>query len=348
MGTIDQEAVNGEGPRREAAPVERPDRRHVLVGSGNLITMSPVDINAIMSGPEPSIKLKRLAKEAAWANGSAPQQTAHHVYLGDARSMAALHEPVHLIVTSPPYFDLVAYEGCANDGQLGSISQYEVFLDELDKVWHRCHELLMPGGRMCVVVGSVCVSRRRGGRHHVLPLPADITVRARRMGFDYITPIFWQKIANMTTEVGGGRFLGKPYEPGAVLKNDMETILMLRKRGGYRQPTPTQRALSLIDASDYARWFQPVWADIRGESRKRGHPAPYPVELAARLIQMFSFVGDTVLDPFWGTGTTTVAAMQTARNSIGYEIELEYVDIARDRLSQVDGLSVPSQVEFAV
>ncbi len=310
--------------------------------------MSPVDIKAIMSGSESSIELKRLAKKAAWANGSAPQQTHHRVYLGDARSMVELKEPVHLVVTSPPYFDLVDYEGCAKHGQLGNLDQYEIFLDELDKVWRRCHEQLIPGGRMCVVVGTVCVSRRRGGRHYVLPLPADISVRARRIGFDYITPIYWQKIANMTTEVGGGRFLGKPYEPGAVLKNDIETILMLRKNGGYRQPTPTQRALSLIDAADHARWFRGIWTDIRGETRKRGHPAPYPVELATRLIQMFSFVGDTVLDPFWGTGTTTVGAMQTARNSIGYDIEPEYIGIGRDRLSQVDGLSVPSQVEFSV
>ena len=199
---------------------------------------------------------------------------------------------------------------------------------------------------MCVVVGTVCVSRRQAGRHHVLPLPADISVRARRIGFDYITPIYWQKIANMTTEVGGGRFLGKPYEPGAVLKNDVESILMLRKNGGYRRPTPAQRALSLIDKKDHACWFRSVWSDVRGESRKRGHPAPFPVELAARLIQMFSFVGDTVLDPFWGTGTTTVAAMQTARSSIGYEIESAYVGIGKNRLSQLDGLNVPARTEF--
>ena len=145
------------------------------------------------------------------------------------------------------------------------------------------------------------------------------------IGFDYVTPIYWHKITNIATEVGGGRFLGKPYEPGAVLKNDIECILMLRKTGGYRKPTPVQRALSLIDVDDHRRWFRSIWSDIQGESRKRGHPAPYPIKLAERLIQMFSFVGDTVLDPFWGTGTTTAAAMQTTRSSIGYEIEPKYI-----------------------
>jgi site-specific DNA-methyltransferase (adenine-specific) len=179
----------------------------------------------------------------------------------------------------------------------------------------------------------------------VLPLPADISIRARRIGFDYLTPIHWYKIANMATEVGGSaRFLGKPYEPNAILKNDVETILLLRKPGSYRKPTPEQRALSLIDPDDHRRWFRSVWSDIRGETRKRGHPAPYPVELAGRLIQMFSFVGDTVLDPFWGTGTTTVAAIQTARSSIGYEIERQYVENGRARLAQLDAASVPGHI----
>ncbi len=116
----------------------------------------------------------------------------------------------------------------------------------------------------------------------------------------------------MATEAKGVGFLGKPYEPNAIVKNDIETILMLRKPGSYRKPTAAQRALSLIEPDDHQRWFRSIWDDIRGEARKRGHPAPFPVELASRLIQMFSFVGDTVLDPFWGTGTTTAAAMLTS------------------------------------
>ncbi len=302
-----------------------------------------------MSGGEPSLDLKRLAKSAAWANGAAPEKTTHRIHLGDARGMPDISGPIHLVVTSPPYFNLIDYEGAEKvAGQLGSLDTYELFLDELDRVWQRCYDLLTPGGRLCVVVGSVCVSRREAGRHYVLPLPADISVRARQIGFDYLTPIHWYKIANMATEVGGAaRFLGKPYEPNAILKNDVETILLLRKPGGYRKPTPVQRALSLIEPEDHQRWFRSAWADVRGESRKRGHPAPFPVELASRLIQMFSFVDDVVLDPFWGTGTTTAAAILATRSSVGYEIDRRFLKMGQERLGQLDVVAdVPCQIEF--
>ena len=196
-----------------------------------------ISIDEVMSGGESSLELKRLAKATAWASGAAPDATAHRVYLGDAREMQELSDQVHLVVTSPPYFNLIDYQGGEDvSGQLGSLDAYEKFLDELDRVWRRCFDLLAFGGRVCTVVGSVCISRRDAGRHHVLPLPADIAVRARRIGFDYLTPIHWYKIANMATEVGGAaRFLGKPYEPNAILKNDVETILLLRKPGSYRE-----------------------------------------------------------------------------------------------------------------
>ncbi|HEY8470988.1 MAG TPA: DNA methyltransferase [Longimicrobiales bacterium] len=303
----------------------------------------------ILSGGEPSLEQKRLAKRLAWSNGAAPKETVHRVYLGDARQMEQIgDEPVHLVVTSPPYFNLVEYEGAtAEQGQLGSFSDYERFLDELDAVWRRCFDLLVPGGRMCIVVGDVCISRRRAGRHHVLPLHADIATRCRRLGFDYLTPILWSKIANMATEVDGpGGFLGKPYEPNAIIKNDVEYILLLRKPGQYRKPSAAQRALSLLEPEEHARWFRSIWTDIRGESRRAGHPAPFPVELAYRLIKMFSFVGDTVLDPFWGTGSTTVAAIDAVRSSIGFEIEPRYLQIGRERLAQVSAAQVPPRIEF--
>jgi DNA modification methylase len=156
------------------------------------------------------------------------------------------------------------------------------------------------------------------------------------LGFDYLSPIFWYKIANAATEVegNGAGFLGKPYEPNAVIKNDVEYVLIFRKPGAYRAPTPQQRALSIIDRSDHDRWFRQVWADIPGQVRLRGHPAPFPKEVPFRLINMFSFVGDVVLDPFWGTGTTTAAAMEAHRCSIGYEIEPDYLAIGESRFRQ--------------
>jgi len=161
----------------------------------------------------------------------------------------------------------------------------------------------------------------------VYPLHADICVICRRIGFDNLNPIVWHKIANASYEVSNGsKFLGKPYEPNAIIKNDMEFILMQRKPGGYRKPTEAQRAASKISKEEFDRWFQQIW-NITGASTKH-HPAPFPLELAVRLVRMFSFTGDTVLDPFSGSGTTMVAALRTDRNSIGVEIEPEYCRMA--------------------
>jgi site-specific DNA-methyltransferase (adenine-specific) len=167
-----------------------------------------------------------------------------------------------------------------------------------------------------------------------MPLHADIVVRARRIGFDNLSPIFWYKIANANYEVeNGSSFLGKPYEPNAIIKNDVEFILMLRKPGGYRQPTEEQRAASKLTEEEYQQWFQQIWTGVTGESTKE-HPAPYPEELAYRLVRMFSFAGDTVLDPFMGLGTTLLAAARCARNSIGVEIEPAYIEKAAVRLRE--------------
>lgn len=308
-----------------------------------------LSVQDIMSGGEASLELKRQAKRMAWSNGGRPEFTNHSIRAGDARVMRGLDpDSVHLVVTSPPYFDLVEYESEERTkGQIGNLADYPLFLAELRRVWQRSFEALVPGGRLCVVVGDVCLSRKRAGRHHVLPLHADIALQCREIGFDYLTPILWSKIANMTTEVGGGsRFLGKPYEPNAIIKNDTEYVLLFRKPGSYRKPTHMQRALSLLDPDDHKRWFRSAWTDVRGESRKAGHPAPFPVEIPFRLINMFSFVGDTVLDPFWGTGSTTVAAVKAARSSIGYEIEPAYLRIGKERLAQVDSTIVPPRFQF--
>ncbi len=166
-----------------------------------------------------------------------------------------------------------------------------------------------------------------------MPLHADITFRCRKIGFDYLAPIFWYKLGNLKTEVsrpGGSWFLGKPFEPNGIIKNEIEFILMLRKPGAYRSPTDEQRARSKIGREDYFRWYRQVWDDIPGASTKE-HPAPFPLELANRLVRMFSFVDDVVLDPFVGTGTTTLAAALAGRNSVVYEVEASYAKIAAER-----------------
>jgi len=262
-----------------------------------------------------------------------PCASLHVVREGDARDLSFIEtESVHLVCTSPPYAMLKEYPD--QPGQLGNLAVYDDFLDELDRAWKECLRVLVPGGRVACVVGDVCISRRKGGRHHVLPLAADIQVRARRIGFDNLTPIRWLKVANIVLEASrSSRFLGKPNLPNGVVKNDIEHILLLRKPGGYRSPTAEQEKLSHIPTEDYAHWFAPVWSDVSGQLRK-GHPAPYPVEIPRRLVRMFSFVGDTVLDPFAGTGSTAVAAVETGRNSISVEIDPTYVVLLEQRLRE--------------
>ena len=278
-------------------------------------------------------KDRRLIREIANAVRRAP--TCHDLYRADARDLSFVpNGGAHLIVTSPPYWTLKEYRD--SDGQLGHVDDYAEFMDELRKVWREAFRVLTPGGRLVVVVGDVCLSRRKNaGRHTVVPLHAGIQESCRSIGFDNLAPIIWYKIANAAYEVqnGGAGFLGKPYEPNAVIKNDFEYILMQRKPGGYRKPSVPARVLSVISAENHNLWFRSIWSDVTGAST-RNHPAPYPVELAQRLVRMFSFVGDTVLDPFWGTGSTSLAAAKWGRNSIGVEIDPQYFEQGRRRLER--------------
>ena len=188
--------------------------------------------------------------------------------------------------------------------------------------WRRAEEFAVSLGMFA--------SHASMGRHRVMPLHADIMVRARSLGLDALTPIMWFKIANGVTEAkgNGAGFYGKPYQPGAIIKNDAEYILFLRKGGEYRSPSPMQKALSMLSKEEMKSWLRSAWFDIKGESTRRGHPAPFPELLAERLIKLFSFAGDTVLDPFAGTGTTSLAAVTTGRNSISNEIEPAYLKMA--------------------
>jgi DNA modification methylase len=273
--------------------------------------------------------------------------TTHRLFNRDARNLSVIgDQSVALVVTSPPYWTLKRYND--GEGQMGHIAEYEAFLAELDRVWQECFRVLVPGGRLVCIVGDVCLSRRNNnGRHTVVPLHASIQEHCRQIGFDNLSPIIWHKIANAQYEAegSGGGFLGKPYEPNAVIKNDIEFILMERKPGGYRSPSPSVRVLSMLSAEQHKLWFQQIWTGLTGAST-RNHPAPYPVELAERLIRMFSFVGDTVLDPFLGSGSTSIAASNCGRNSIGTEVDLGYFEAACRRIhSETRGLFVEPTIK---
>jgi DNA modification methylase len=291
---------------------------------------------------DPQTALPALAKDRSAMERIAEAvkrvPTGHRLFHCDARKTELPPGSIHLVVTSPPYWTLKRYGDV--EGQLGHLADYEGFLTELDRVWRNCFEALVPGGRLVCVVGDVCLSRRKNnGRHTVVPLHASIQEHCRKIGFDNLAPIIWHKIANAVYEAAGNgsSFLGKPYEPNSVIKNDIEFVLMQRKPGGYRSPEIATRILSLISDEDHKVWFQQIWTGLTGAST-RLHPAPYPVDLAARLIRMFSFVGDTVFDPFLGTGTTTIAAMQCGRNSIGCEIDGEYLKRCKRRILDARGL----------
>lgn len=314
--------------------IQTASQRAMTVTDDGLAEFVPPQIGKLKN---PQTELPKIAKNPRLISliDSAVQNvpTRHDLYLYDAREALVLpSEGIHLVLTSPPYWTLKEYR--QSKGQLGHVSDYARFNAELDKVWRNCFDLLVPGGRLVCVVGDVCLSRRKNdGRHTVVPLHSSIQEHCRAIGFDNLAPIIWHKIANAAYEVeNGSSFLGKPYEPNAVIKNDIEFILMQRKPGGYRSPSVAKRLLSLISVENHQVWFQQIWTGLPGASTKH-HPAPFPLELAEKLIRMFSFVGDTVLDPFMGTGTTNLAASKWGRNSIGIEVDSHYFELASSRLS---------------
>ncbi|MEX2132046.1 MAG: site-specific DNA-methyltransferase [Pseudohongiellaceae bacterium] len=306
------------------------DRKSVL----DLTDWLPIGLR---TGADDQTLIPRIAKDATLVReieaALCDIPTCHDLWHHDSRVMDFLApDSLHLVLTSPPYWTLKEYN--QTEGQMGFIEDYEAFLTELDRVWAHCFSALVPGGRLVCVVGDVCLSRRKNeGEHTVVPLHASIQEHCRNLGYSNLAPIIWYKIANAVYEASGngGGFLGKPYEPNGVVKNDIEFILMERKPGGYRKPTHAARILSVISADNHREWFQQIWTGVTGASTRQ-HPAPYPMELAERLIRMFSFVGDTVLDPFMGTGTTNLAAARWGRNSIGVEVDDKYFKMANDRL----------------
>lgn len=261
--------------------------------------------------------------------------TTHLLAQGDARDLAFIGDgEIPLIITSCPYFDLKEYDHV--NGQLGDAPSYTAFLDAMHDVLRECQRLLMPGGRLALNVGDILRSRKAHGEHHVLPLHADLLTRAVDLGFRSLTGILWQKNTNVNYEQGGRGVLGKPWQPNGVIKAELEHILLLRKAGPYRRVSDDVARASALSKAEYGAWFRPLWSDVHGTATTGAHPAPFPIAIPYRLARMFSFVGDTVLDPFAGMATTALGCAKAGRHSACVDVSARYLGAAIERLGRGD------------
>lgn len=256
--------------------------------------------------------------------------TTHRIIFADAQRMDALDdESVHLVVTSPPYWSIKDY---GHPGQIGYDQSYEEYLAALGNVIRECRRALHPGCRMAINIGDQYLRASEHGRYRVQPIPADLSVIAREIGFDFMGNIIWHKISTTNT-TGGGSLMGSMYFPkDGHVTYEHEYILLLRKRGDWPRPDAEAKEASRLTKQERTEWFRGVWDDIP-PVRQEGHVAMFPVEIPRRLIKMYTFAGETVLDPFMGSGTTALAAAEEGRNSVGYEINREFEGLIRERLS---------------
>lgn len=256
-------------------------------------------------------------------------QTQHKIINGDSRRMNLLQDKsVHLVITSPPYWQLKDY---GTETQIGFNESYESYINNLNLVWQECYRVLHDGCRLCINVGDQFARSVYYGRYKVIPIRTEITKFCEIIGFDYMGAVIWQKQTTMNT-TGGGAVMGSfPYPRNGILKIDYEFILIFKKLGTAPKPTLEQKKHSELSKEDWNTYFSGHWNF--GGARQDGHIAMFPEELPARLIKMFSFAGETVLDPFLGSGTTTLAARNLSRSSLGYEINSAYIPLIKSKLN---------------
>ena len=253
----------------------------------------------------------------------------HRIIQGDSRQMNLLADrSLHLVITSPPYWQLKDY---GTEDQIGYHDTYENYINHLNLVWKECHRVLHPGCRLCINIGDQFARSVYYGRYKVIPIRTEIIKFCETVGFDYMGAIIWQKITTTNT-TGGATIMGSyPNPRNGILKLDYEFILIFKKHGKAPKPDPALKEKSAMTKEEWNRYFSGHW-HFSG-ARQDGHIAMFPEELPARLIKMFSFVGDTVLDPFLGSGTTSLAAKNLERNSVGYEINESYFPKIKEKLT---------------
>lgn len=253
----------------------------------------------------------------------------HIIINGDCRNMEYLkNESVHLVITSPPYWQLKDY---GNSNQIGFNENYETYINNLNLVWKESYRVLNPGCRLCINIGDQYARSVYYGRYKVIPIRTEIIKYCETIGFDYMGAIIWQKVTNTNT-TGGATIMGSfPYPRNGILKLDYEFILIFKKIGTAPKVSNRNKELSILSTEEWNLYFQGHW-NFAG-TKQNSHIAMFPEELPKRLIKMFSFMGDVVLDPFLGSGTTSLAAKNLNRNSIGYEINPDYTPVIKEKLS---------------
>lgn len=268
-------------------------------------------------------------------------KTNHKIIIGDSRRMKELEdESVHLTITSPPYWQLKDY---GIDNQIGFNESYENYINNLNLVWKECYRVLHNGCRLCINIGDQFARAVYYGRYKVIPIRTEIIKFCETIGFDYMGAIIWQKVTTSNT-TGGATIMGSfPFPRNGILKIDYEFIMLFKKSGNPPKVTRENKELSQMTKEEWNTYFQGHW-NFSGV-KQNSHLAMFPVELPKRLIKMFSFVGDTILDPFLGSGTTSYAARKLNRNSVGYEINPEFIPVISEKLG-IKQNNLPAEFKF--
>lgn len=255
--------------------------------------------------------------------------TNHKIYFGDSRRLNKIPDKsVQLIITSPPYWQLKDY---GTSSQIGFNDSYEEYINNLNLVWMECERILSDGCRLCINIGDQFSRSVYYGRYKVVPIRTEIIRFCETLKMDYMGAIIWQKATTMNT-TGGGAVMGSfPYPRNGILKIDYEFILIFKKLGNPPKPTLEQKQNSILTKEEWNQYFSSHW-NFSGVKQSE-HIAMFPEELPKRLIKMFSFEGETIFDPFLGSGTTSLAAKNLGRNSIGYEINREFESIIKEKLN---------------
>lgn len=254
--------------------------------------------------------------------------TEHKIIIGDSRKMREVKdESVHLVITSPPYWQLKDY---GNGSQIGFNDSYEDYINNLNLVWKECYRILHKGCRLCINIGDQFARSVYYGRYKIIPIRTEMIKFCETIGFDYMGAIIWQKVTTCNT-TGGATIMGSfPYPRSGILKLDYEFILIFKKLGIAPKVNKEIKEKSKLSIEEWNNYFSGHWK-FSGEKQEK-HLAMFPEELPKRLIRMFSFVDDTVLDPFLGSGTTSFAAKNLKRNSIGYEINKDFLAMIKQKI----------------